>query len=158
MQSDNYLKFIVEELKPLIDQKYATKPEKEFTVIAGSSMGGLISMYAICEYPEIFSRAACISTHWPGTFTLENNPIPDAFVSYLSKNLPDPNSHKIYFDYGTATLDALYEPCQMKVDSVMKFKGYSSENWTTRKFEGENHTENAWKKRLDIPVTFLLGK
>lgn len=108
--SDNYLKFIVKELKPHIDSNYATLPGPKNTYIAGSSMGGLISIYALCEYPEVFSGAACLSTHWIGTFEAERNPIPAAFADYLANNLPSPSTHKIYFDYGTETLDALYEP------------------------------------------------
>ena len=157
VQSDNYLKFIVEELKPYIDQQYSTHTDQEHTFIAGSSMGGLISMYAICEYPDVLGGAACISTHWPGTFTVENNPIPKAFQAYMNTHLPDPKTHKIYFDYGTETLDAMYEPLQIQVDSEMIAKGFTPRNWITRKFIGENHSENSWKKRLDIPLKFLLG-
>lgn len=158
VNSDNYLKFIVKELKPLIDKKYSVYRDKKHTFIAGSSMGGLISMYAICEYPNVFGGAACLSTHWPGIFTVENNPIPDAFYDYLKTNLPNPKNHRIYFDYGTATLDAMYEPLQLKVDEVMKAKGYNSLNWSTNKFEGEDHSEKAWQKRLHIPLEFLFGK
>ena len=156
--SDNYLKFLVKEVKPFIDKTFSTLPGRENTFIAGSSMGGLISMYAICEYPEIFGGAACLSTHWPGVFTVENNPIPQAFFNYLNSNLPDPATHKIYFDYGTGTLDALYVPLQIKADEVMRQKGFSAKNWITREFPGEDHSEKAWKKRLDVPLRFLLGK
>jgi predicted alpha/beta superfamily hydrolase len=121
-------------------------------------MGGLISMYAICEYPNVFGGAACLSTHWPGTFKVEGNPIPDAFFNYLSKNLPNPKSHKLYFDYGDQTLDALYPPLQKKADEVIKSKGYTAKNWITKFFSGENHSEKAWNKRLDIPLLFLLKK
>lgn len=124
----------------------------------GSSMGGLISLYAICEYPDVFGAAACLSTHWPGIFTMENNPIPEAFYRYLENNLPDPRKNKIYFDFGTATLDAMYPPLQAEVDKIMIKKGFSSGSWQTLKFEGEDHSEKAWKKRLPIPLTFLFGK
>lgn len=155
--SDNYLKFMVQELKPLIDGKYAVHTSKEHTFVAGSSMGGLISMYAICEYPSVFGGAACISTHWPGIFQVENNPIPTAFYRYLEKHLPNPKEHRIYFDFGTATLDALYEPLQKEVDAIMLQKGYNVNNWLTKKFEGENHSEMAWQKRLHFPFVFLFG-
>jgi predicted alpha/beta superfamily hydrolase len=155
--SDNYLKFLVTELKPFIDKNYSTQVNKENTFIAGSSMGGLISMYAICEYPTIFGGAACMSTHWPGSFEMQNNPIPDAFVNYMRKNLPNPKQHKIYFDYGDQTLDALYPPLQQKVDVVMKAKGYSEKNWMTKFFPGDNHSELSWSKRVPIPLEFLLG-
>jgi enterochelin esterase-like enzyme len=156
--SDNYLKFLVEELKPFIDKTFSTKTDAKNTFIAGSSMGGLISMYAICEYPDVFGGAACLSTHWPGTFKVEGNPIPEAFFQYMSKKLPDPKTHKLYFDYGDQTLDALYPPLQKKADEVIKSKGYTAKNWMTKFFPGENHSEKAWSKRLDIPLLFLLKK
>jgi len=156
--SDQYLQFLVTELKPYIDTNYATYINPENTFIAGSSMGGLISMYAICEYPNVFGGAACMSTHWPGTSATDNNPIPNAFLNYMSAHLPNPKNHKIYFDYGDQTLDAMYPPLQKKVDSVMTTKGYSNANWMTKLYPGDNHSEVSWNKRFHIPVTFLLKK
>ena len=158
IQSDNYLMFIVKELKPFIDKKYSVFKDRSHTFIAGSSMGGLISMYAICEYPKVFGGAACLSTHWPGIFSMKNNPVPNAFFNYLKKHLPHPKNHKIYFDYGDATLDALYPPLQQKADEVMKEKGFTAANWLTKYFPGEDHSENAWRKRFTIPLEFLLKK
>jgi enterochelin esterase-like enzyme len=154
-QSGNYLKFIVNELKPYIDKKYSVYTNRENTFIAGSSMGGLISFYAICEYPKIFGGAACLSTHWVGTFTLENNPVPNSFIKYLSDNIPNPKNHRIYFDCGDKTLDALYPEIQKKVDSIMVTKGYNKNNWVTKYFPGEDHSEQSWNKRLHIPLEFL---
>ena len=149
--SDEYLKFLVEELKPFIDKTYSTQTDRDNTFILGSSMGGLISCYAISEYPDVFGGAACLSTHWPA--------IDGVFLKYVEKNLPDPQTHKIYFDYGTKTLDSLYEPYQLIADRMMKERGYKqNENWITRKFEGAQHDENAWRDRLHIPLEFLLAK
>jgi predicted alpha/beta superfamily hydrolase len=144
------LKFIVNELKPFIDKNYAVHKDRANTFIAGSSMGGLISMYAICEYPKIFGGAACLSTHWVGTFTLENNPMPEAFLTYLRHNLPSPKKHKLYFDYGDQTLDALYPEIQRKADKVIISKGFTSANWISKYFPGEDHSEKAWSKRFNI--------
>ncbi|CCH03276.1 putative esterase [Fibrella aestuarina BUZ 2] len=154
--SDAYLKFLVTELKPHIDSTYAVYTDRAHTFVAGSSMGGLISLYALCEYPAVFGGAACLSTHWPGIFSVDNNPVPAAFFDYLRTRLPDPKTHKLYFDYGDQTLDALYPPLQQQADAVMRTKGYTVTNWTTRFFPGENHSEQAWHKRLAIPLTFLL--
>lgn len=158
VSSDAYLKFIVKELKPFVDSKYSVYKDKQKTFIAGSSMGGLISMYAICEYPDIFGGAACLSTHWPGTFETKNNPIPAAFLNYLKNHLPDPKTHRIYFDYGDQTLDALYPPLQAKADLIMKGKGYSAKNWITKYYPGDDHSEASWRKRFETPLLFLLGK
>lgn len=155
IQSDQYLRFLVQELKPFIDSNFAVYTDAANTCIAGSSMGGLISLYAICEYPNIFGGAACLSTHWPGIFTVENNPIPNAFINYMQQHLPNPDNHRIYFDYGTATLDALYEPFQLKADAVMRNKGFTASNWMTLKFEGANHSEKSWNARLHQPLQFL---
>jgi enterochelin esterase-like enzyme len=158
LHADNYLRFIVTELKPFIDSAFSTLKDRANTFIAGSSMGGLISLYAICEYPEVFGGAACLSTHWPGIFTVEKNPYPAALFTYMKKNLPAPATHKIYFDYGNKTLDSLYPPLQRRADALMLQKGYTRKNWLTRFFAGADHSENAWRRRLHIPLEFLLGK
>jgi predicted alpha/beta superfamily hydrolase len=156
IQSDNYLKFIVKELKPFIDSSFSTIKNRKNTFIAGSSMGGLISMYAICEYPSVFGGAACLSTHWPGIMPAPNNPIPNAFMNYLKTHLPSPKKHKIYFDYGSATLDAFYKPYQTEVDAIMQSKDFSGRNWLTKEFVGDDHSEKSWRRRLGIPLGFLL--
>lgn len=152
--SDLYLKFIVEELKPAIDKKYGTRSDRKHTWIAGSSMGGLVSLYAICEYPEVFGGAACLSTHWPGTFSLENNAFPGAYRNYLSQNLPGPRNHRIYFDLGDQTLDAMYPPLQRQIDEIMRRAGYRR-NWITLYLMEEDHSERSWKKRMPAALNFL---
>lgn len=154
--SNAYLRFLTTELKPFIDSAYATRKERAHTFIAGSSMGGLISLYAICEYPEVFGGAACLSTHWPGIFSMDKNPIPDAFFRYMERKLPDPRQHRLYFDLGTATLDSLYPPLQQQADLVMQKRGYGRKNWVTRTWPGQDHSERSWRSRLEVPMTFLL--
>jgi predicted alpha/beta superfamily hydrolase len=163
-QSDNYLKFIVGELKPYIDKTYSTYGDPLNTIILGSDMGGLISVYAFCKYPEVFGGAACLSTHWPiiGVSLLYNRKIIDntsrAFREYLSSNIPSPPRGKIYFDYGSEKLDSLYKPYQQLVDNIMKNAGYTSVNWITMEFINADHSERSWSKRLHVPLEFLLGK
>ena len=156
---DNYLKFMVEELKPYIDATYSTKAEPENTYIAGSSMGGLISMYAMCEYPHIFGNAACLSTHWLGLVYLPNKPVASisySILNYLKTNVPSPKTHRFYFDSGTKDVDQYYGQYKSFVDQIFKSKGYSDSNYLNLSFDGEGHSENAWQKRLDIPLEYLL--
>jgi enterochelin esterase-like enzyme len=162
--ADNYLKFIVTELKPFIDSVFPTYTASDKTFISGSSMGGLISMYAVCEYPHIFGSAACLSTHWIGTF-VNNKEIPGAFNEYIEKYLPpatetsaNTDTHKFYFDYGTVGLDANYPPYQKMIDKTARKKGYNSDTWKSIEFTGHNHSETDWAKRLDVPLLFLLKK
>ncbi|MBX7219988.1 MAG: alpha/beta hydrolase [Blastocatellia bacterium] len=148
--SDLYLKFLVEEVKSFVDKTYRTKPGQPDTFVMGSSMGGLISAYAISEYPKVFGGAGCVSTHWPAGEGI--------VIDYLKNRLPNPNNHKLYFDFGTATLDSTYEPYQKKMDAVLLQAGFTpGKNWLTRKFEGAEHSEKAWRLRVEIPLIFLLG-
>ena len=155
-QSDKYLQFLVTELKPFVDANYRVHKTKEHTFIAGSSMGGLISMYAVCEYPEVFGGAACLSTHWLGTFTNENNPVPAAFIIYLKQKLSKLQQHTLYFDCGDQTLDAFYPPYQKQVDALLI--SYNNKRWKSAFFPGTDHSEKAWHNRLHIPLQFLFGK
>jgi enterochelin esterase-like enzyme len=154
--SDAYLKFLVDELKPFIDQRYATRPERESTFLLGSSMGGLISLYALLEYPDVFGGAAALSTHWIGTFERNAN-LPAAALGYMREKLPPPGRHKIYMDRGTIDLDAKYDESQPLVDALMAERGFSAPLFETRLFENASHTERDWSLRLDVPLQFLLG-
>lgn len=156
VRSDQYLSFLVEDLIPFIESRFPVATDREQRFIAGSSMGGLISIYAICEYPEVFGGAACLSTHWPGIFRNEDNPIPDAFLKYLEENLPSPNQHRLYFDRGDQTLDALYAPHQDRVDALMQSRDYRPDMLMSRAFPGTDHSEDAWRARFAIPIAFLL--
>jgi predicted alpha/beta superfamily hydrolase len=155
---DAYLKFIVSELKPYIDATYAVHINKENTFIAGSSMGGLMSMYAISEYPTVFEGAACISTHWIGGMAEVNNPYPSAIFKYIEANIPEPINHKIYFDYGDKTLDRHYPQYANTVDDLFIKKGYSANNFRNLFFPDANHSEKSWQTRIHIPLSFLLKK
>lgn len=148
--ADLYLELIVETIKPIIDRDFRTKKSPANTFVMGSSMGGLISLYALVEYPEIFGGAGCLSTHWTATASL--------LAPYLQEYLPGSGRHKIYFDYGTQELDADYGPFQKAVDAVMTAKGYQmGRDWLTRVFPGAKHHENDWRRRLHLPLRFLLG-
>lgn len=156
--ADNYLKFMVYELKPYIDQTFSVNKGKDATYVAGSSMGGLISLYALCEYPHIFGGAACLSTHWPGVFTLDNNPVPAKFFKYLSRKFLKKHKQKLYFDCGDQTLDALYPPLQLEVDKIMRHKKINDNLWLSKFYPGTDHSEKSWSQRFAVPLIFLFGQ
>jgi enterochelin esterase-like enzyme len=155
-RSDDYLRFLVEELKPAVDARYATRPERQSTFLMGSSMGGLISAYGLCEHPAVFGGAACLSTHWIGTFE-RNAPVPAAALAYLRERLPDPDTVRWYMDRGTTELDALYDEAQPRIDALMVEKGYRAPAFVSRVFEGSGHNERAWAARLGIPMRHLMA-
>ncbi len=159
--SDNYLKFIVEELKPFIDERYKPLTTREHTFMMGSSMGGLISLYALCEYPQVFGGVACLSSH----LTMAH--LPDgfdgdvwatAFRDYVNAHLPEANGSLIYMDHGTEDFDADYGMYQQQLDSVITGKGWDKDHYSTRVYPGHRHRETSWAARLDQPLLFLLGR
>jgi enterochelin esterase-like enzyme len=163
--SDGYLKFIVRELRPLIDRRFNVKTDRADTAIMGSSMGSLISLYAIDEYPQVFGAAGMMSTHWPLFMKPDGQSVSDAeyevvssaFERYLAPALPDPRTHKLYFDHGSETLDAIYKRYQDRVDAVVARRGYrQGVNWLTRSFPGQKHNEISWASRVEVPLQFLL--
>ncbi len=161
--ADNYLRFLVEELKPFIDKNYSTKRRAKHTSIMGSSMGGLISLYAVCEYPKVFGSAACLSIHTPmvTSSALEDmNPdiFAEAFREYLKENLPKTNSRKIYMDRGDQTLDATYPKYQDALDKLFEEMGWKSPIWFSMVYPGTAHREIDWAERLHIPFIFLKGE
>jgi enterochelin esterase-like enzyme len=159
--SDALLKFMTQELKPAIDQRFAVDARPAATFVMGSSMGGLMAWYALAEYPDTFGGAACLSTHWPGPYlsldAKTDDPAPDAFVDYIQRHFPSPRQHKIYFDHGTKTLDAYYGPIQTRVDRLLRAQGWSGSHFESRVFEGAEHSEKSWAARLAVPMTFLLA-
>lgn len=156
MAGDAYLAFIVEELKPWVDAELRTLPGQPDTHIGGSSMGGLISLYAVCQYPEVFCGAGCVSTAWH--FDQE------AMLPYFRDHLPNPASHRLYFDMGgrenvwpKANRTLLRRQAEM--DEHARARGYrDGENLLTLVFEKARHHESAWRERVDGMVEFLLNE
>ncbi len=161
LTADAYLQFIVKELKPFIEERYKPLTSREHTFMMGSSMGGLISLYALCEYPQVFGGAACLSSH------LSMAHLPDGvkgdawatgFRDYVAQQLPQANGSLIYMDHGTEDFDADYGTYQERLDSVIIAKGWDKDHYMSLVFDGDGHNETCWARRLDKPLIFLIGK
>ena len=158
LNADQYLKYIVNEVIPFIEEKYLKSSYDYKTIIGGSSMGGLISMYAVFEYANVFDGAICMSTHWPGAIVMENNPLPDAIFKYMTENIPLFNKKRFYFDYGDKGLDEHYPQYSKIIDSLFLNNGYSQRNYKNLFFENHWHSEEYWAKRVQIPLKFMLNQ
>jgi enterochelin esterase-like enzyme len=156
VHSRDYLRFLVEELKPEIERRFQVASGPAHTAVMGSSMGGLASLHALTEYPGVFGAAACLSTHWPGGIPADDSPLPAALRAWVAESLPAAGTHRLWFDHGDGTLDALYPPLQAQVDPLIAAKGYvQGKDWITRAFPGTDHSEKSWSARLDQPLKFL---
>ncbi len=159
--------FVAEELKPLIDSMYSTAAGMSTTFAMGSSMGALASMYLLCEYPQIFGGAACLSTHWIGSLNLnpdysmnDDEICANAILQYLSNHIPTDGLHRLYMDQGTVDWDAGYLKYESIAREIVKEKGYTEENGQLFIYDaqGAGHNEWYWQQRVDLPLKFLLSK
>ena len=159
---DAYLKFLAHDLKPLIDHRFRTRSDASHTAIVGSSMGGLISCYAFVEYPRVFGRAACVSTHWPLADPADVGPfktqVADLWSTYLARHLGKPDGRRLWMDHGSETLDAAYAPWQAAIDRDVEAGGWKrGRDFVSREYKGAAHEENAWAARLPDMLAWLLA-
>lgn len=160
LQADAYLQFITDELKPFMDENYASSTDPNDTLIMGSSMGGLISLYAVAEYPETFGRAAAVSIHWPlaepdGPISMQADA---AMQAYLETSGIDPTKHLLWFDRGTETLDASYQPHADAMQAWFRSQGWGEDQAIFRTYPGTDHSEAAWAGRTEDILNFLLAE
>ncbi|MBX3729577.1 MAG: hypothetical protein KF858_10370 [Candidatus Sumerlaeia bacterium] len=145
-----YARFLNEELKPIIDREYRTRPGREDTTTMGSSMGGLVSLYLAASQPDVFGKAGCVSTHFPW----ENGRLIEEFEAAGTF----PSAVRLYFDYGTVGIDSMYEPYQDRMTAFLKGQGFvEGEDFIVIKADGADHNEAAWRARLETPLLFLFG-
>lgn len=158
LKGDMYLRFIVEELRPFINEKYAPLTGREHTFIAGSSMGGLISLYALCEYPDVFGGAACLSSHLSMAYldvTKDSEALAEGFLQYVREHLPDKESTHLYMDYGEAGYDAQYVPFHERMKAMFREEGWDDSHYACLSFPGHDHMETFWAERVGGAIEFL---
>jgi predicted alpha/beta superfamily hydrolase len=162
---DAYLSFLADTLKPVVDERFRTRPHARHTAVAGSSMGGLISLYALTERADVFGKAAAVSIHSPliDPNLLASQPAMAEGVKadwrrYLSSRLNAPQGRKLWMDHGTETLDASYAPYQAVLNDGVAAAGWArGKDFESRVYQGTAHEENAWAARLPEILGWLLS-
>ena len=141
-----YMAFIVDVVKPYVDTHYRTKPDRTHTAIMGSSLGALISHYAIYQYPHVFSKAGILSpAYWfaPAVFDL-------TATRTLSTDA------KIYF-YAGGKEDENMLPNLNRMTSLVRSQGLLPKNFSIRIDPAAQHNEAAWRKEFPQAVEWLFG-
>ena len=143
---DNYVKFIVETLKPFIDKNYRTKPQRKFTTIGGSSLGSLISVYAAVKYPETFGKVLAFSSaFWFNAKELNE------FISSSKVNL---KQQKYYFIQGKHEDEDMEEQTQRVIENL-KSKKVKPKNIFLKIDEDGKHNEIYWRREFEGAVLWL---
>ena len=144
---DRYARFLIDTLKPRIDGAFRTRKDRENTVVAGSSMGGLISLYLYFRRPSPFGRALVMSPSvWFGSAGI----LPFVDAARMTRG-------KIYLDTGTAEgADTLNNARALQ--RLLRRKGFRRENLWYLESEGAKHSESDWAWRWPQALEFLLGE
>ena len=140
-----YMQWLVNYLKPYIDEHYRTLPDRENTLIAGSSMGGLMSLYAAVQYNHVFSRAACLS---PSLWT-----DPAKLTEMIAKAKMGEDT-VIYMDYGSLELGNHYGH-QANLMAAAQMLMMKKVNLTLRIVPGGDHSEASWERQIPIFMEIL---
>lgn len=140
------MEWFIHVLKPYMDQHYRTLRDRDHTLICGSSMGGLMSLYAVLKYNHIFGRAAALS---PSLWTA-----PEKIASLIDRSRVHPGTI-LYMDYGTEEFKNHEGMIQLFFDTVHQFQEKQI-CLTSRIVPSGTHCEASWEKQLPLVIHTLL--
>jgi enterochelin esterase-like enzyme len=145
-----YMNFMVNAVKPLIDRTYRTLPDREHTATGGSSAGGILSFMLAWEYPEVFSKAMCMSP----AFKIEH-------IDYVKEVLAYEGRQKdilIYADNGGVGLEKKLQPGIDEMLEALQQKGYvMNQDLFWVQDEKAEHSEKAWAQRAGGALELFYG-
>jgi len=145
-EGDRYMAFVVDVLKPWVDQHYRTRPDRSHTAIMGSSMGGLISSYAISRYPEVFGSAGIFSpAYWMA---------PQVFAD--AEEHPPPRTTRIYFYAGGSEGESMV-PDLKRMVAVLERARLPAHNLEVEINPVGRHNEAAWRAEFPRAIEWLFG-
>ena len=145
-QADRYGRMLIEELKPFIDREYLTRPERQYTGLGGSSLGGLVSLHLGFKRPDIFSRLAVIS---PAVWWANNQIIREA------AKIDERIALRIWLDIGRREGSRIKHQVRA-LKEILRANGWKDgEDLAYYEFPEARHDETAWAARFDSVLKFL---
>ncbi|MBL8550593.1 MAG: hypothetical protein JNJ73_11470 [Hyphomonadaceae bacterium] len=165
--SARYAHMLVEEIKPLIDAWFPTRPGRETTHIAGASLGGAVAAEMLARYPDVFASAACLSAHLsflpideahlPPPFLASD--VIDAVGAFARTDMPRAGRHRVWLDRSEFGIDKFYEPAHAAFAAALSELGYvASVDLSGGAFAGVGHDESAWGARFGAALTFMFDR
>ena len=141
-----YMEWLTKEFKPMMDKRYPTLPGRANTAIGGSSMGGLMSLYALLQYNDTFSRAAALS---PSIWVS-----PEKLSGLVGRAKLEPGT-VLYMDYGSQEMGN-HEGMRKGFGEMCGKIFARGINLTARVVPGGTHSEASWEKQLPFVFHTLM--
>lgn len=136
----NYLDWFVGAFKPMIDGKYCTRPDRAHTYLAGSSMGGLMTVFGLCRYPDVFAGGASLSpSFWA-----------DPKASEQMIRAAKIGKAKLYLDYGEKELERHGARQREALSACIAALLEQKTELTFRLIRGGKHNEVCWRRQIPV--------
>ncbi len=147
-----YAEFLVSELLPYLDARYRTLSQPAARILAGASLGGLLTFYVSLHHPTVFGKFACLSTSFEDVS--QSLPQHAGQLIALESLTSLPSGVRMFFDYGDIGLDECYEVYHAELASLLRTKGWTHE-FTVQQVPGGSHSELSWRARFGTALRFL---
>ncbi|MEX1119651.1 MAG: alpha/beta hydrolase-fold protein [Terrimicrobiaceae bacterium] len=147
-----YARFLVTELLPYLDGRYRTLTDPAARILAGASLGALLTFYVSLHHPGVFGKFACLSTSFEDVS--QSLPQHSGQLQALEWMTALPAGVRMYFDYGDTGLDECYEVYHTHLASLLRSKGWTDQ-FTTKQIAGGTHNELSWRNRFGTALRFL---
>ena len=146
VEGDRYLSEVADQIVPTVKQIVGADLP---VAMMGASMGGLATIYALGERPDVFGSGLAFSVHWP----FAGDPLVDGLID----RLPAPGRVRLWMQNGTGGLDASYAPFQRRADARLIARGYRpGRDFVSRVLPRSGHNEWSWAKRLPDAISWWL--
>ncbi|MFA6401871.1 MAG: alpha/beta hydrolase-fold protein [Salinivirgaceae bacterium] len=147
--AQRYMKLVIQTIKPIIDSTYRTLTNREHTFVGGSSAGGIISFMLCWEYPEVFSKAICMSP----AFKIERIDYVKTVETYNAKK----KDLYFYIDNGGRDLETYLQPGIDEMLNALNTKGFKKDTeYYWQSFPEATHNEAAWAKRFPTAIQWIM--
>ena len=141
-----YMDWLVQTFKPAIDESYFTLPAREHTYILGSSMGGLMTLFALCRYPGVFGGGAALSP----SLWIDPEACAEMITAAEWKKRPT-----LYLDYGAQELKNHGNRQRHGLTACFGALMEKNAAFTFRLIEGGTHSEKSWREQIPVFLKFL---
>lgn len=146
-----HVRYLLDDVIPLVNADFPTRTGPAHTAVMGSSMGGLAALHLAYTHPEVFGAAACLS---PAFMIADGRGHTLAEVISAEGKRPV----RVYIDCGTAGLEAALLPSARAMRDLLLASGWTlGEDLVWHEAPGAEHSERAWRARVDRPLEFLFG-
>jgi enterochelin esterase-like enzyme len=154
---ERFSSFAALELTPFLEGHYRTIPKSASRTVVGAGLGGLRAFWTAMGYPEVFGRAACLSTSFEDIS--QSLPATSRSLLAVEEGMFPPGAGRFYFDHGDTGLDECYEIYHTILSGLLREKGWvAGRDFEIRRVPESGHDDLSWRARIGDALRWLAGQ